>query len=71
MKKMKCSQHRVEVNPHLGRVIDDEGNEITLPRKTDELDRVLSIENPNQLKGKACILTKDSTWRYKVPKPSP
>ena len=35
--------------PHLGRVIIDEGDEITLPRKADELDRLLDEEKLNQL----------------------
>ena len=37
--------------PHLGRVIDDEGNEITLPRKADELDWV-HFREPESAEGR-------------------
>jgi len=32
--------------------MDDEGNGITLPRKADELNQMLKVENLNWLKGK-------------------
>ena len=41
--------------PHLRRVIIDEGDKITLLRKTDELDWLLDEEKPNQLKGTTYI----------------
>ena len=54
LKKTKSapSTRQVEMCPHLRRVIDDQGDEITLLRKANERKRTSWSENPNQLKGK-------------------
>jgi len=47
------------MNPHLGDVIDDEGDEITFPRKANKMTRVFREEDPNQLVGKQRMIVQD------------
>jgi len=60
---------RVETFPHLGRVIIDEGDEITLPRKADELDWLLNEEKPNRLWGTTYIGQKTRLGNTSYPSP--